>query len=230
MNKLLLFVLFGPLLFWNHEITSNTGNIADLMSTLEKTYLNIRKVQAKNTFINKYIINNLLPNGLKLSLNLALGVNDPNLVNRIENILELASSRIVETLQFYLQNEETVLDEELDRIKQETEDQIGRRNFTRGFIQIKRNVGWEKQTIDAKLNKKLGYLKTENAGPENFIKSGGSRKLRAKFYRKGKGCNCSLDSDPAPYVKGLRSHSRNRVSNIDRQKRRRVQAKQRQKE
>ena len=82
--------------------------------TVGKTYQNFRKIQAKKEFFNKCMINNVLPDGLKLSLNLALGVNDPNLVSTIENNLELASSRVLETLKIYAKEEEGVLDNDLE--------------------------------------------------------------------------------------------------------------------
>ena len=89
--------------------------------------------------------NNVLPTGLNLSLNLALGVNDPSLVCTIENILELASSRILETLLLFIETEEEVLDQEIEQLKEDAENQLGRRTFMRNLTQIKRNFGLEKQ-------------------------------------------------------------------------------------
>ena len=114
------------------------------------------------------MINNVLPFGLKLSLNLALGVNDSNLVYNIERILDLASSRILETVVLFLENEEEVLDNNLENMKQEAENELGNRNFIRNFTQIKRNVAGKKQALDEKLNTKLRSLIVQNVRPENF--------------------------------------------------------------
>ena len=105
--------MFGPLLFVNHNLPSTSRSMTDLMSDLGQNYFNFRKVQAKKTFLNKCMTNNVLPSGLKISLNLALGVNDSDLVCTIENILDLAFSRILETLVLFLEKEEEVLDNEL---------------------------------------------------------------------------------------------------------------------
>ena len=93
MKKLLFFVLFGPLLFGNHILPTNTANMTDLIDSLEQKYFNLRKLQAKKTFLNKCVVNNVLPTGISLSLNLALGVNDPNLVNGLNSHNEVLSNR-----------------------------------------------------------------------------------------------------------------------------------------
>ena len=57
-------------------------------------------------------------------------------------------------------------------------------------------------------NRKLMFLRNE--GEEAFENSLGSRKIVAKKYIKCKGCNCTNEGEPVPYVRQLRQHRRNR--------------------
>ena len=95
-----MFALFGPLSIKDHKITSTTNIRMDMLDEVGKSFLEYQSNKLKN-FFQECKNANILPNCISLSFNLAFGVNDHELVGRIQSILNQASSNILEALQEY---------------------------------------------------------------------------------------------------------------------------------
>ena len=135
---------------------------------VERVLSNLRKWEIRKGFFKNCMINNVIPFGLQLSMNLALGVNNSELVTRIEDILELASSRIVETLEMLAEEKVEKTKVELKQSKEEAETKLGKEIFSvelQGMeVRIKSRVN-EIKTVH---NKKLEVLKKKAMGPDNL--------------------------------------------------------------
>ena len=81
-----------------------TDSMAGLLEEIEGVYCDLRKHELKQGFFENCSKANILPDGLKLSFNLALGVNDASLVCEIKEVLEQASTNIlhIEEILYYL--------------------------------------------------------------------------------------------------------------------------------
>ena len=188
---------------------------------VETLYRKMQILRTKSGFFKKCKTYDVLPLGLSLKFNLALGINDYSLVDKIQTALDRASSSIVDSIQDFCLGNIAWLEEELGVRKTEAKNVVGAAPFARGFVGIKRRVGFEANVETVKLNKKLKKLKGKQIiGPANFLLSRGSRRIRALVYRKEKVCACPADltvPQPVPYVRRLRPHHRDRASYVEKQ-------------
>ena len=93
-------------------------------------------------------------------------------------------------------------------MKTETIEQFGDRAGKKLVLDAKKHVFNITNHVKADHKRKLDTLKNEVT--EVFTDSFGSRKIYAKNYSGAKGCNCSNEAEPVPYVRQLRMHRRNR--------------------
>ena len=100
-------------------------------------YFDYQKSKLKKNFLVDCKQNNLVPKGVSLNFNLSLGVNDYLLVDRIENILNQASSNILEAMEEFTENEIERLDDKLENLKSDRISDVGHKNFSREFINKK---------------------------------------------------------------------------------------------
>ena len=212
MNNLCLFVLFGPLLFTVHYIPSNNMDNDGLITRVERVYSEVRTNKLRGDFFNNCKKSKVLPDGLKLSFNLALGVNNPELVSEIRSILDYASTEILCCLEGFCVEQTVLLDEKLLEMKQQAVQVYGDRGFNKEFASLKRRVNFRMQEVSLRMRNKLAKLRVNNTfGPENSSKSHGSRRITALRFLQ----------ERIHKVRNLRLHRRNRHTNAERQKRRR---------
>ena len=188
---LLLCVLFGPLSAVLHHTTPCQTNIRmDILDNIGRTFQNYQNGKLRFNFLNECKKNRVLPRGISLNFNLALGVNDHGLVDQIQSILDQASSNILETVIVFTEEKSDELNEALEDLKREAIEELGHREFARAFTTIKREKAFEIEAQKSKLKNKVKLLKSERVfGPENFIKSKGSRKLKSKSFKSVLGCD-----------------------------------------
>ena len=118
MIPIILCFLFGPLSVECHRITSTMDNTDEILENIEKHLLDLQNLKTKKSFFQKCRANNLLPEGLTIDLNLALGVNDSLLVMRIQDILDQASSNILDTLEIFCDDGMENLESKIDEYKE----------------------------------------------------------------------------------------------------------------
>ena len=150
-----------------------------------------------------------VPIGLRISFNLCQDINDQSLVNRIKDILEQASSRVMEALEENSNSSVVKTEETFENIKEETIAQFGDRGGKKLILDAKKHVFKIVKPIKDNHNRKIAHLKNE-AAEEAFENSSGSRKIISRKYLKSIGCNCNNECEPVPYVKQLRQHRRDR--------------------
>ena len=92
---------------------------------LSRTFQNLNKNILKRNFYRNCIQKKTIPFGSRLKFNLCQDVNNENLVNRLENILEQASSRIIETLEENCNETVEHFETEFENIKTETLETFG---------------------------------------------------------------------------------------------------------
>ena len=148
-----------------------------------------------------------VPIGLRMSFNLC-NLNDENLVNRITNILEQASSLIMEALEGNSNNAVEKSEKDFEKVKEETMDTFENRKSKKLILEAKKQTHEVIRFIKESHNRKLIFLMIE--GDEAFENCLGSRNIVANKYVKAIGCNCTNEGEPVPYVKQLRQHRRNR--------------------
>ena len=153
--------------------------------------------------------------GLSLQFNLAIGVNDPVLINKIEMVLEEGSSNIMDTLITFCKAKEEELEAEFNNRKEAVTG-----NDSRLISSMKRSVN-EKKAVDfSRMKQKLMSLKRRIILPEMFKRSRGSRRIKARFYRPSQ-----VHCEPSPHVSNVRQHRRERREPRERLRLRRVKAK-----
>ena len=86
MIPIILCLLFGPLFVKFHDIPATMDNGQEILGNIEKHYGEIQNLRCKKTFFQNCKRNNLIPTGFVLDFNLALGINDSFLVERINDI------------------------------------------------------------------------------------------------------------------------------------------------
>ena len=170
----------------------------DTSTLLRRTYSDLGDIRNKLHFFDLCRKNGVIPSGLALSFNLALGVNEPSLVNKIEKTLDEASSEIMDTLIDFCSRKEEELEKEFDNRKDEVED-------VREVTIMKREVNARKAEGRINMQQKLTSLKQKIVLPEEFKRSKGSRKIKARFYKPSQTLR-----PPSPHVRGLRKHRRGR--------------------
>ena len=120
MFLILLCVLFGPLSAVLHNTTPYQTNIRmDVLDNIGRTFQNYQNGKLRLNFLNECKKNRVLPRGISLNFNLALGVNDHGLVDQIQSILDQASSNILETVIVFTEEKGYELDEALEDLKRE---------------------------------------------------------------------------------------------------------------
>ena len=159
MLLVLFLVLFGPLSVKIHKSTSFSTDIRmDLLEQIGKTFCNYQRSKLRNNFFT-----------------------DHHLLERIQSILDQASSNILEKLKAFTEDELEAMDIKLDDLKNDAMEQIGQRDFTREYVNIKRGKWFEIDQLKQNFNQKLKLLKQEKIfGPANLIHSKGSRKIKSK--------------------------------------------------
>ena len=86
------------------------------LELLENLYDKLQRLKNKKFFLANCRESGLLPRGLQLNFNLAFGVNEYSLVNEIENILEKASSSILDSLITSCEEKEKVVEEQFESV------------------------------------------------------------------------------------------------------------------
>ena len=197
MLLILLFVLFGPLSIKDYKTTSTTDTRMNILDEVGNTFYSNQSNKLKKNFFQECKNSNILPNGISLTFNLALGVNAYELVGRIQTILDQASSNILEALKDFSEVKEEETNDKLEELKKVAIENVGKRNFEREYVAIQRDKWSAIDQLRQNFKQKLKQLKNNQIiGPENFIYSKGSRKICAKKFIKTVGCNCSLDCPP----------------------------------
>ena len=130
-----IFLAVRPTL--RYKLIKNIIIIMDAISLLKRSYSNLGDIRNKLEHFNLCRRSGLLPTGLALSFNLALGVNDPGLVTKIESILDEASSELMDTLILFCQAKEMEMEEEYTIRKADVND-------IRGITIMKREVNLRK--------------------------------------------------------------------------------------
>ena len=186
--------------------------MAETQNNLLRGWETLRTNQIKLNFFNKCKEKHVIPNGLKVNFNLAVGCNNEVLVNKIQNLLDITSSKILDLLIDFVSDEEMSSLQNLEEVKREAKIQLGNNVFNRTVTAAKRQANQKLSKKEVALNKKFAHLCSTAVGPQNFLHSGGSRKITSIHYNNRSNCICSLDNEPSPYVRGLRKHRQNRKS------------------
>ena len=142
----------------------------NLLEQIGQTFVAYQRSKLRKNFFTECKNSNILPKGILLDFNLALGVNDHNLVDRIQMILDQASSNILETLQAYTEEEIEAFDDKLECLKKDAAEEMGQREFAREYVRLKRDKWIDIDHLKQNLKQKLKTLKQERTfGPKNFI-------------------------------------------------------------
>ena len=182
----------------------------DHITILRNTYKELGDIRNKLRFFELCQKSGIIPSGLSLCFNLALGVNDSDLITKIEKILDIASSDIMDTLIHYCAGREVEVEEDFNKKREQVDD-------NRLVSIMKREVNFRKQADLQKMEQKLQNLKGKIILPEIFTRSSGSRRLRGRFYRPFQSLRI-----PAPNVRALRQHRRRRRGRPEQLRRRRL--------
>ena len=154
--------------------------MAEIQNNLKMGWETLRKNQIKLNFFNKCKENNVIPEGLKINFNLAVGSNNEVLVNKIQNLLNVTSSKILNLMVDFVSDEELSSLQELENIKREAKNQMGINGFNRTVTAAKREANRNLIKKQVALNRKFAHLCSVAVGPQNFLHSGGSRKISFK--------------------------------------------------
>ena len=185
----------------------------DNITLLKNTYRNLEDIRNKLRFFSLCQKNGVIPSGLSLKFNLAMGVNDPILINKIETILDEGSSSIMDQLILHCEAKEKEVEEEYILKKEAVND-------ARSISKMKRSVNTRKAEYLMRMQMKVRNLKQGINLPEIFRRSQGSRRIQARFYRPIK-----INPAPSPHVRNLRPNRRRRVEGTEQLRRRRVKRK-----
>ena len=82
--------------------------MAETQNNLYRGWETLRKNQIKLRFFNKCKDKHVIPNGLKINFQLAVGVNNEVLVNKIQNLMDITSSKILDLLIDFVSDEERI--------------------------------------------------------------------------------------------------------------------------
>jgi hypothetical protein len=149
-----------------------------------------------------------IPVWLRLNLNLCQDINDKNLVNHIKDILDQASCRILEALEENCDSKLEQFEVEFETIKLKTFERFGDRAGKKLVLDAKKHIFDVTKHVKDDHKRKVDKLKNEEV--DLFVESFGSRKVFGWNYGSAKGCICSNEAEPTPYVRQLRVHRRNR--------------------
>ena len=193
---------------------------------LTRGWSKLNNIQSKLKFFRKCKEKRVIPDGIKLKFNLSTGVNNFQLNDQIQTLLDQTSSKILQLLTAFTIEEEQTAILHFDELKREALREIGgniARTVTAAKLSANREIAKKKEALDKKFNQ----LCQVSMIPKNIPPSTGSRRITAIRYTDVLGCNCSLDTEPAPYVRGLRVSRQNRRTNTNRRRRRRQRANER---
>ena len=84
-------------------------------------------------------------------------------------------------------------------LKDETVDKFGDRAGKKLILDAKKHTFEVTKHMKDIQNRKTNYLKNEE--PETFSVSNGSRKINITNFCPAKGCNCSNEAEPIPFVR-----------------------------
>lgn len=190
----------------------------DDIGLLKTIYTNIQDMRNKRLFLQRCRKSGVIPTGLSLHLNLAIGVNEPVLVNKIETILEQASSSVMNAIESFCEEEEEEYEVEYIAAKEVL-------NEDRAVTKMKREVNNKMKEKVKSMDDKLNNLKTKVVRPQQFVSSQGSRKIKAQCYRSAcEKCGCVFRGKPA-----MRKHRQGRHGG-QQEKRRRQKERRRRRE
>ena len=99
--------------------------MAETQNNLLRGWETLRTNQIKLNFFNKCKEKHVIPNGLKVNFNLAVGCNNEVLVNKIQNLLDITSSKILDLLIDFVSDEEMSSLQNLEEVKREAKIQLG---------------------------------------------------------------------------------------------------------
>ena len=132
---------------------------------LRDAHLNLANVKSKYLFLKNCIDNCVLPNGLKLHFNLSFMPNDESLAGKIREILNTASSRILDTLLADCKKLEKISASTYDKESKLAEQDIGKTEKDHLITDV------ENYCLPIVQNKeKKTFIKTETT-PADFTKS-----------------------------------------------------------
>ena len=168
----ILLLAVRPSLHYNSTTTIRMDN--DDLGLLKSLYRRLQDFRNKRLFFQECRRSGVIPDGVSLQFNLALGVNEPVLVTRIESILEKASSEIMDTLEDFCVENEADLETKYDDAKENFPEQ-------REITKMKREVNAERRGNLDRMKNKIRNLKKRLVFPKNFVRCLGSRRIRAQL-------------------------------------------------
>ena len=135
--------------------------LEDKKARVAKSYVKSRIQMQKSNFLKSCISEGLLPKGVKMKFNLAMNVNDEELVAEIENSLDLASSRLLDSLYIDSQRLERQLELEYEESVAQLRSVCLEEAVRRILLQIKQNKRTKIEKREETLKRKLIKLKNE---------------------------------------------------------------------
>ena len=103
----------------------------NVLDEIGYTFFSYHSSKLKKGFFQECKNANVLPNGISLSFNLALGINDNKLVDRIQTILDQASSNILEALQEFTEVKVETANAALEELKKVAIEETGKQSVDR---------------------------------------------------------------------------------------------------
>lgn len=176
-----------------------------LQSQLEKTYKLLQHLKQKKYFFDRCREKNLIPKGLQLKFNLAFGIFDFSLIKDIEDILNKASTNLLDTLYLKVCEQIILVEETLKITRKELEGVVGCYKSNEIVGNIRKHYESFFVNERKRLDKKIHYLVKTNKCTSTLVENKrhqGSKRIFSTKYQKPKST-----SNPESVI---RKHRQNR--------------------
>ena len=175
--------------------------VVDPLSIYCENFKQLQIELQNEKFLFSCISEGLIPEGLRCKINLARDVNDVTFVNEVQESLNNGNSRLLDVM--YNQTVDIVV---------KYSEKVASYESSLSSDRLARVRTRAKQLCDYKINekqntmrKKLNRLRAEKVQTNNFLRSGGSRKMFGDCYMREKD-----KPRGAPFPVNLRLHRRHR--------------------